>query len=146
MVSDTWGKVEEWAIPEKNRRGLMIYFFELPLEFLGFLLYLWKYEIKIFNSRNSKNFVVTSLGNFWGLKPIPLEIQHYFLLITSGSSTLSLITPPLPCLFSSGIAQRKNDLIPHYRSGHYCTYSLLTGSRRHQLLLLPPGHSIDPLI
>ena len=39
---------DNWAIPEKARQGreLKTYFFETPLEFLGFLLYPWKFQTK----------------------------------------------------------------------------------------------------
>ena len=36
-----------WAIPEKRTGGLRTYVFEPPpLEFLGFLLYQWKFQTK----------------------------------------------------------------------------------------------------
>ena len=47
-----WAIHQKWVIPEKNWAGvggggwLKNYFFENPLEFLGFLLYTWKFQIK----------------------------------------------------------------------------------------------------
>ena len=44
----------EWAIPEKKNKQEGTYFFENPLEFLAFLLYPWKFQIKqSFTTMNS---------------------------------------------------------------------------------------------
>ena len=51
---DTDIPTQYWAIPEKKTGGLRTYVFETPLEFLGFLLYQWKFQTKQgFTPRNS---------------------------------------------------------------------------------------------
>ena len=96
MACYTWGKVEGWAIPEKNQtEGLRTYFLNspIPLEMLGFLLHPCEFQTKqSFTLRNSTKFCETP-RKFQGLKPRPLEILHDHFLITSGNSTLFLINP-----------------------------------------------------
>ena len=70
-----------------------ILFFTPPpsLEFLGFLLYPWKVEIKQgFAPRNSTKLCYTP-RKLYGLKPRPPEIPHDFFLMTPGNSMLFLI-------------------------------------------------------
>ena len=62
-----------WAIPEKIQTGgLRIYFFEKPPGIFHFLLYPWKFQAN---------------------KAQPLDIPHFFFLVTLGNFTLFLINP-----------------------------------------------------
>ena len=68
-------------------------FLETPWNFLGFLLYPWKYQTKqSFTPRNSTKLCYTP-QKLYGLKPRPLEIPYEFFLIPPGNSTLFLISP-----------------------------------------------------
>ena len=83
---------------EGGGAGLRTYFFEHPLEFLGFLLYPWKFQKKQrFTLRKSTKLCYTP-RKFQGLKLRPLEIPHDFFLIDPGNSALFLINP---CNFHS---------------------------------------------
>ena len=81
------------AIPEKKRnKGVWGHtILKVLLEFLGFLLYPWKFRTKqSFTPRSSTKLCYTP-QKLQVLKPRPLGILNNFLLITPGSSTLFLI-------------------------------------------------------
>ena len=78
-----------------GRRGrLRIYFFEpppSPLEFFIFLLYPWKFQTKQSSTPGYSTKLCQIPWQFQHQKQRPLEIPHYFFLVTLGNSTLFLI-------------------------------------------------------
>ena len=93
--------LRKWAIPEKKTKKNWgdwgHNFLKKTLEFLGFLLHPWKFQItRSFSPENSQNCmtpVATLLEKFWGKKLKPLEIPSDFFLITSKNFTSFLINP-----------------------------------------------------
>ena len=87
----------EWAIPEKNQtgRGLRIYFSEnCPGIFHSFTLPL---ELPDKTKLSSPSHIPHSVSQirqkFQGQKQKPMEIPHYFFLVTLRNSTSFLIKP-----------------------------------------------------
>ena len=68
-------------------------FLKKPLEFFIFLLYPWKFQTKQSSAHGYSTKLCQIPWKFQGQKQKPLEIPHYFFLVTLGNSTLFLINP-----------------------------------------------------
>ena len=68
-------------------------FLKKTLESFIFLLYPWKFHTKQSSTPGYSTKLCQIPWNFQGQKQIPLEIPHYFFLVTLGNSTSFLINP-----------------------------------------------------
>ena len=76
-----------------NMRGLVYNFLKTPLKFFIFLLYLCKFQTKQSSTPRYSTKLCQIPQKFQGQKQRPMEIPHYFFLLTLGNFTWFLINP-----------------------------------------------------